>query len=184
MLINRLKIDGQRFWKTVFAANTLLGWSLLFLLPSAVALRAFLQYRSRQPQHLPVGAYLISGSRRIELEIARTREEKEKGLQFREPLPDDRGMMFVVDPPSRAAAVTPNMEAAVDVAFLRSGTVLKIAPNVKPCFVRYGAPHSDCEAVYYPHPVDAVLQLRVGTLSELGVHPGSQLILEKRDRSN
>lgn len=166
----------------MFLANSFLGWSLLFLLPSAVALRTFVQYRARQPQYLQVGAYLISGNRRIELEIARTREEKEKGLQFREPMPDDRGMMFVVNPPAPAAAIFPNVQAALDLAFLREGTVVKIALNVKPCLLRYGAPHSDCQAVYYPHPVDAVLQLRAGTLKELGINPGSELILEKRSR--
>lgn len=181
MLVNRLKFEWQIFWERVFLANTFLGWSLLFLLPSAVALRTFVQYRARQPQYLQVGAYLRSGNRRIELEIARTREEKEKGLQFREPLPDDRGMMFVVDPPSRAAAIFPNVQAAFDLAFLREGTVVKTASNVKPCVLRYGAPQVDCPAVYYLHPVDAVLQLRAGTLRELGVNPGSELLLQKRD---
>jgi uncharacterized protein len=182
MLVNWWKFDKQRFWETVFLANSFLGWSLLLLLPSAVALRTFVQYRDGQPQHLPVAAYLISGNRQIELEVARTLEEKKKGLQFREPLARSRGMMFVVDPPAPAAAIFPNVEAALDLAFVRSGTVVKIASNVKPCIVRYGAPNSDCEAVYYPHPVDAVLQLRAGTLRELGINPGSELILENRGR--
>jgi uncharacterized membrane protein (UPF0127 family) len=182
MLVNRFKFDRKSFWETVFWANTFLGWSLLLLLPSVVALRAFVQYRSRQPQYLPVAAYLISGNRRIELEVARTLEEKKKGLQFREPLARSRGMMFVVDPPAPAAAIFPNVEAALDLAFVRSGTAVKIASNVKPCIVRYGAPHSDCEAVYYPHPVDAVLQLRAGTLRELGINPGSELLLQDRSR--
>lgn len=180
MLINWLKLDWQRFSEKVFIVNTFLGWSLLLLLPSVVALRTFIQYSKRQAQYLQVGAYLISGSRRIELEIARSSEEKEKGLQFRPPLTGNRGMMFVVDPPVSVAVIMPNMEAALDVVFLRSGTVVKMASNVKPCLLRRGAAHSDCKPVYYPHPVDTVLELRAGTLRELGVQPGSELIVVKR----
>ena len=49
-------------------------------------------------QYLPITAIATIAGREIQLEVANTPQEQEKGLMFRPPLADDRGMLFPFTP--------------------------------------------------------------------------------------
>lgn len=56
-----------------------------------------------QAQTLPISARVILGNATVELEVARSPREQAIGLMHRPSLPDNRGMLFPLPPPSRSA---------------------------------------------------------------------------------
>jgi hypothetical protein len=55
-----------------------------------------MEIKSRNPKN--IGSVSING-KSYDIYIARSKEDKEKGLQFRKSLPQDEGMLFVNDEP-------------------------------------------------------------------------------------
>jgi uncharacterized membrane protein (UPF0127 family) len=62
-------------------------------------------------------------------EIADTPQASENGLMFRDSLPEDRGMLFVFEPPKKATFWMRNTKVPLSIAFIDSaGTILEIKP--------------------------------------------------------
>lgn len=77
-------------------------------------------------EELPV-VTLRSGTIEIAAEVARTPEEQQKGLMFREALPDGRGMIFVYDSDRRMAFWMKDTLIPLSIAFLAAdGTIREI----------------------------------------------------------
>lgn len=75
---------------------------------------------------LPV-VTLRAGAVELEAEVARTPEEQQKGLMFRESLPDGRGMIFVYDSDRRMAFWMKDTLIPLSIAFLAAdGTIREI----------------------------------------------------------
>jgi len=54
----------------------------------------------------------------VEVEFARTEEQREMGLMFRESLATNEGMVFVFDPPSKPAFYMKNTKVPLDILFI------------------------------------------------------------------
>jgi uncharacterized protein len=125
-------------------------------------------------QYLPISAETEIGGQRIQLEVARTPQEQSKGLMHRPPLPDDRGMLFLFNPPRPVQFWMKNTPSPLDMVFLRDGEVQAIVENALPCAAdpcpTYGPDRSVA--------IDQVIELRSGRAAELGLTAGDRITIE------
>ncbi len=72
-------------------------------------------------------ALVIFGSDTVRAEVARTAEERGRGLMFRDAVPDGTGMLFVWDTEAERSLWMQNTYVALDVAFIdRNFTIVDI----------------------------------------------------------
>lgn len=115
-----------------------------------------------------------SKGRRIQLnvEVAKTPAEQQRGLMFRAPLADDRGMLFAPypadgGPPREASFWMKDTPSPLDIVFIRQdGTIATIAEQT--------TPYSEVP-VSSGEPVAAVLEIRGGRAAELGLAEGDRV---------
>lgn len=121
-------------------------------------------------QYLPITATATIADREIQLEVANTPKEQEKGLMFRPPLTDDRGMLFPFTPARPVAFWMKNTPSPLDIIFLLDGKVVAIARNATTC-------KSDPCPIYPENGVvaDNVLEVRSGLTQEIGLQEGDQI---------
>ena len=107
------------------------------------------------------------GPVQLNVEIADDEAERNQGLMFRDPLPDDLGMLFHFQTPEHASFWMHNTPSSLDIIFVGvDGRILNIADHT--------TPYSDA-------PVPAagltrgVLELRAGRAAELGLRPGDRV---------
>lgn len=117
-------------------------------------------------QSLPVDATLTVGSTRTDLEVARTPTERDTGLMGRTDLPADRGMLFANSRPIGMSMWMANMLIPLDIVFVRDGIVTKVVSDAPPCTTK------QCPIWSSDGPVDAVIELRSGRATELGITTG------------
>ena len=109
---------------------------------------------------------ITSGSktRAFTVEIARTSAEQAKGMMFRTEMADNTGMIFSFPEPKAASFWMKNTVIPLDIIFVRAnGTIESIAENTIPY---------STDPVESGEPVAAVLELRGGLTSELGIAAG------------
>jgi uncharacterized membrane protein (UPF0127 family) len=125
---------------------------------------------SEMAQYLPIAAIATMSGREIQLEVASTAKEQEKGLMFRPPLPDDRGMLFPFTPERPVAFWMKNTPSPLDIIFLLDGEVKAIARNATTCKT------NPC-TVYPESPVvaDNVIEVRSGLTQEIGLQVGDRI---------
>jgi uncharacterized protein len=137
-------------------------------------------------QKLPVSATVSIGKQIIMLEVARTSQEQSIGLMYRTELPQDRGMLFVFNPPRPVKFWMKNTLIPLDMLFVSNGVVKYIGANIPPCKV------ADCPS-YGPATnvaIDGVIELRGGSAAALKIKVGDLLKINdiqpkslNRDRS-
>ncbi len=113
---------------------------------------------------------ISSGSRvhRFRVEVARTDEQQEQGLMFRERLGADEGMIFPFSFPRPASFWMRNTLIPLDMLFVREdGTIARIAANTVPL--------SEEPVNSRGELVAAVLELRGGRAAELGISEGDRV---------
>lgn len=125
-------------------------------------------------QNLPISASAEIDGEVIQLEVAQTPQEQAKGLMYRSPLPDDRGMLFPFNPPRPVQFWMKNTPSPLDMVFLRDGEVQAIVAAAPPC-------QADPCPTYGPEtpvPIDQVLELRSGRAAELGLTVGDRINIQ------
>ena len=101
------------------------------------------------------------------VEVARTPEQQERGLMFRQSLADNQGMIFPYDPPVVASFWMKNTLIPLDMIFIRPDhTIARVADNTVPLSL---------EPVSAGETVAAVLEIRGGRAAELGVKAGDKV---------
>jgi len=107
------------------------------------------------------------GPVRFNVEIADDDAERSQGLMFRDPLPDDRGMLFHFQEPEHASFWMRNTPSSLDIIFIGvDGRILNVAERTTP---------------YSEAPVPAVgltrgvLEIRAGRARELGINAGDRV---------
>lgn len=73
------------------------------------------------------------GTNKVKLEVARTSAQIQRGLMFRQSMPEDAGMVFIFHPPRAVRFWMFHCFMSLDMIFIRDGKVAKIAENVPPC---------------------------------------------------
>jgi hypothetical protein len=120
---------------------------------------------------MKIEAQAVIGERTFDLEVARTPQQQSLGLMFREELPEDRGMLFPIDPPRPATFWMYNTFIPLDIIFMLDDKIVHLANNVPSCLEQpcptYGPPRDQL--------VDQVLEFRGGTAQELGLEVGDTI---------
>jgi uncharacterized protein len=113
---------------------------------------------------------------RIDLELARTPAEHQRGLMFRDYLPPDSGMLFVYTFESRESYWMFNTLIPLSIAFIdRDGTIVDIQD-----MARLDDPSNESEAARFVYPSAApywyALEVNTGWFLEHGVGVGQQIM--------
>lgn len=110
------------------------------------------------------------GDKEYNVEVARTEEEKVKGLQEKESLGEDEGMLFVYDEPQEIAFWMKNTAIPLDIVFMdEDGEVIS---------VKQGQPYD--ETLLEEDGVMYVLEVNQNS----GIQPGDELDMEDDDDDN
>jgi uncharacterized membrane protein (UPF0127 family) len=120
-------------------------------------------------QMLPITAEAEFASQVIQLEVASTPDQQEKGLMYRPALPDNRGMLFPFNPPRPVRFWMENTPEPLDIVFLLNGQVKAVVANAPPCT------RQPCPTYGPGTDVDQVIELRSGRAAELGLKVGDRM---------
>lgn len=123
-------------------------------------------------QNLPVTAQAEIAGQTIDLEVARTQTEQAIGLMHRTSLADNRGMLFIFEPPQSVRFWMKNVLIPLDMIFLQNGQVAAIEAVVPPCDTE------PCPTYGPDIVVDGVIELRGGRSAELGIEQGNRVQLK------
>ena len=121
-------------------------------------------------QSLPVEPLTVvtaKGSFDFEVEIADDYEERQRGLMYRPPLADDRGMLFQYPEAAERAFWMQNTPSSLDIVYLDpQGCIISIAAHTTPY----------AETTYPSRgAANGVLEVRAGRMGELGAQPGDRV---------
>ena len=115
----------------------------------------------------PQGAYVLVDNVRVTVEIANTYESRASGLMFRDPLPENHGMLFVFDNQGNYPFWMMNMKFNLDIIWMDSkGEVVYVAKNVPPCGVPCSTVDPQINAKY-------VLEVNAGFVDKHQIDNGS-----------
>jgi len=108
-----------------------------------------------------------TGVQVFSVEVAKTDEERERGLMFRTSLPDGQGMLFDFSPEQNVSMWMKNTLIPLDMIFVRAdGRILRIAENTKV---------QSEDIIPSGGPVRAVVEVIAGTARKYGIQPGDRV---------
>jgi len=115
----------------------------------------------------PLAVIGREGTHVFQVEIADENAERLKGLQGRETLPSDQGMLFLFESCRPLSFWMKNTPLSLDMAFLdRNGEILDIAANTEPYSL---------ESIGPPGDAFAVLEVGAGELAARGIVIGDRV---------
>lgn len=131
------------------------------------------EYATAQPLLPQAQANILSAtgeSHRFLLELARSEEEKERGLMFRTALQANQGMIFLHEESRPRYMWMKNTLIPLDMLFLDDhGRIIHLQEDARP---------GSLDPVGTTQPVRAVVELQGGIIRKLGIRPGDLLRLE------
>jgi uncharacterized membrane protein (UPF0127 family) len=108
-----------------------------------------------------------SSQYRFEVEVADDPTERAEGLMFRESLADNAGMLFLYQETRPVEFWMKNTPLSLDIVFVREdGTIARIAESTTPM---------SQDLIPSGEPVRAVLEVKAGTMRQLGVTAGDRI---------
>jgi uncharacterized membrane protein (UPF0127 family) len=119
--------------------------------------------------HSDVTIVTAAGARyHFSVEVAETPEQLERGLMFRDAMPDDAGMLFLLGTEETASFWMRNTFLPLDMIFIaRDGHIINIHRN---------APPGSTAIISSTAPVISVLEINAGIAARLGIHAGDHVI--------
>ena len=115
----------------------------------------------------PLTVTTSTGEHRFMVEIADDDAERQRGLMEREPLADDRGMLFEFPDVAERGFWMRNTPSPLDIIYIDPrGRIVSIAKNA--------TPNSDA-VIPSNGPASGVLELRAGRADEIGARPGDRV---------
>jgi uncharacterized protein len=123
-------------------------------------------------QILQVEAKATIGGHLFALEVAKTAQQQEIGLMFRQYLADNRGMLFPVIPPRPIDLWMKQTRIPLDVLYIRNGKIVKIDQNLAPCLT------DRCEVYSSSGVIDLVIELVGGTAEKLQLKVGNTVSIQ------
>lgn len=125
----------------------------------------------------PLGRVLIDteeGSVFVDVEIAETEAQRQKGLMNRDSLPGDAGMIFLFFEPTTGGFWMKDTEIPLSIAFIDDDYRIRQIIDMEPC------PKEPCE-IYQPSDAfSAALEVNQGAFEEWSVQPGDRITLTRK----
>ncbi len=116
----------------------------------------------------PLTIVTQSRSAMFSAEIADTDVLRERGLMFRQRMPQDQAMLFDFGEPKPAAMWMKNTYMSLDMVFVRQdGTIAAIAENTVP---------KSLDTISVQEPVRGVIELAAGTAKRVGIRKGDKVL--------
>lgn len=109
---------------------------------------------------------LDAGAHSLDVEVAATPEQRERGLMERTRLADDAGMLFVFEQKARHCFWMKNTPLPLSIAFIADDGTLVEIEDMQPLTT---APHCAQEAVRY------ALEVKQGGFASKGIQPGTRI---------
>lgn len=130
-------------------------------------------HAGRVVQPAPSYAWVIFGSDTVRAEIARTDEERERGLMFRESVPDGTGMLFVFPRAEIQGIWMKDTYVPLDVAFLDAQSRILSIEQLEPL---------DLTPKWSQGPVMFALEVRQGWFADhhIGVGDRAEIVFGVR----
>ena len=108
-----------------------------------------------------------TGEHRFMVEVADDEAERQRGLMFRDPLPDDHGMLFQFPDVTERGFWMHNTPSSLDIIYIDPrGRIVSIARN---------APPQSDDIIPSNGPASGVLELRAGRAAEIGAKAGDKV---------
>lgn len=129
----------------------------------------------------PVQKTVIVNTTQFNVEIARSAQERSKGLSGRNELSANTGMLFVFDKENvRPTFWMKDTYISLDIIWINDGKVTQITENIQPA--EAGTPDGKIP-MYLPHePIDYVLEVLGGTVKTNKIKVGDTVILPDLSR--
>lgn len=105
--------------------------------------------------------------------VARTEEEKQRGLSGRESLPTDEGMLFIFDTRDRHSFWMKEMNFPIDIIFIDGDTIVSISENAQP--PADNADTGDLQVYSPTEPADKALEVNAGLAKKHNLKPGDKV---------
>ena len=123
----------------------------------------------------------IAGKNLVQLEVASSDAEIERGLMYRTFLPEDCGMVFLFTPPRAVKFWMYHTLISLDMCFVHDGKIVKICQDVPPC-----RSENPLECPTYPPGsgtvVSEVIELNGGYTKRHGIKEGDTVSFEFPDK--
>ncbi len=104
------------------------------------------------------------------VELARTPEQRRRGLMYREHLDPGKGMLFIHEQEGHYAFWMKNTLISLDIIWInQERKVVFIKENVPPC-----PEGEDCDLINSDKPAKYVLELKGGTVQEINLKAGDK----------
>jgi len=115
---------------------------------------------------------MAAGSRMLKVELARTADEREKGLMFRKSLGENEGMLFVFPSDEQLAFWMKNTSIPLSIAYIASDGTIREIHDLEPFSL---------EAVKAGRSVRYALEVGRGWFEKAGLREGERLSLPALD---
>lgn len=134
---------------------------------AALALLGACEGRARPAARaeLPV-EWLVVGNQQVSAEIAARREDRNRGLMFRESLPEDHGMLFVFPEEKVLSFWMRNTSIPLSIAYADAGGAIVRIADLQP---------HDERPVSSLRPARYALEMNQGWFAAHGVFPGDRI---------
>lgn len=119
-------------------------------------------------------AMMQIGDKQINVELAESPEEQEKGLSFRTSMGDDEGMLFIFPSPQPQSFWMYGMNFPLDMVFIRDGKVVDYEENVPAPAQTQNTP----AVVTTLEPADMILEINAGKAKEWDIGLGTEVSFE------
>jgi uncharacterized membrane protein (UPF0127 family) len=116
----------------------------------------------------PLKIVTASGEHDLLVEIADDEAERERGLMYRPPLADDRGMLFEFPDSAERSFWMRNTPSSLDIIYIDpTGMIVSIA--------RHATPYSEAQ-LPSNGAANGVLEVRAGLTEQIGAKPGDRIV--------
>ena len=142
-----------------------------FFLCLAVAVMAFSTVTDANTE--VDGGYVVAKGKRYLAEVARTPNERARGLMYRQYLQSNRCMFFVYDQDDYHSIWMKNCLISLDVAWVSAdGTIVEIVENVPPCSPLQG---DNCPSFGGTKLSRHFIEFAAGTFKQIGLKVGDKI---------